>query len=167
MKKTIFRGRLLHLSVKDQKFPNGYKTRLEVIKHPGAALIVPFLTKNSIIMIKQFRPVINEYIWELPAGTLHKNESPLNCAKREIIEETGYKVKNFKKIGAIYPAPGYTTERIIIYKATNLIPVKRRLENDEIIQCRILSRAKINSLLRDGRIIDAKTICALSLCKVI
>ena len=93
--KTVFKGRLINLVVKKVRLPNGYLATLETIKHPGAALIVPFAGKDKVILLKQYRPVINSYIYELPAGTLDKGEKPLECAKREIIEETGFSAKKF------------------------------------------------------------------------
>jgi len=162
--KTIYKGRLLHLAVGKKFLPNGYLARFEIIKHPGAALVVPFLAKDKIILLKQLRPVINSYIYELPAGTLDKNESPLSCAKREIIEETGYAAKKFTKLGEIYPVPGYSTEKITIFKAEALTKRHRIPEQDEIIESFEFDKKKIKKLFKSGKIIDAKTICALALC---
>jgi len=105
---SVFKGRLLNVFVKRLKLPNDYTATYEMIKHPGASLIVPFLTKGKIIMLRQLRPVINSYIYELPAGTLGKNEAPVACARREIIEETGFSAKKFTLLGKIYPVPGYS-----------------------------------------------------------
>ncbi|PIU41871.1 MAG: NUDIX hydrolase [Candidatus Omnitrophica bacterium CG07_land_8_20_14_0_80_42_15] len=161
--KQIFQGRLLNLFLKRQKFPNGYIGTLEIIKHPGAVLIVPFLSDDKIILIKQYRPVINAYIWELPAGTLNKGEDPLKCARRELIEEIGYDAGILEKIGYIYSAPGYTTEKIIIYKAKKLIKVKAKKEVDEVITPKVFTRKAIQKLINSGKIVDAKTICAIKL----
>lgn len=165
--KKVFEGKLLNLYLKRQKFPNGYVADLEVIKHPGAVLIVPFLAKDKIVMIRQYRPVIDSYIWELPAGTLNKGENTLSCAKRELIEEIGYSAKNWKKIGHIYPAPGYTTEDILIFQAKALKKVKRKCEVDEVIHPKVFLKKDIVKLFKSGRIVDAKTICALSMAKIL
>lgn len=162
-KKKIFAGKLLNLFVKKERLPGGYLAHLEVIEHPGAVLIVPIMNNKKVIFIRQFRPVINSYIWELPAGTLNKNESPLKCAKRETKEEIGYAAKEWKRIGHIYPAPGYTTEKIIIFKARGLKKVRHKKELDEVIRPNVFSEKEIKRLLRSGRIVDAKTICALKL----
>lgn len=162
--KTVYKGRLLHFMVGNKTLPNGYRARFEIIKHPGAALIVPFLTKNRVILLRQLRPVIDSYIYELPAGTLDRNESPLSCAKREIIEETGYSAERFTKLGEIYPVPGYSTEKITIFKAEGLNKEESLPEQDEVIEHFIFGRNKIKELFRSGRIIDAKTICAFTLC---
>lgn len=166
-RKRVFRGRLINLYIERQRFPNGYVTDLEVIKHPGAVLIVPFIDEGRIVFIRQYRPVINSYIWELPAGTLHKNESPLNCAKRELAEEIGHRAKMWERIGYIYPAPGYTTETIIIYKAKELKRIESKREEDEIITVKIFARRHIVKLFKSGKIVDAKTISALKLAQIL
>ena len=166
-KSHLFKGKLLNLYVEKKRFPNGYIANLEIVEHPGAVLMVPFLTKDKIVLIRQYRPVIDSNIWELPAGTLSENEAPLSCAKRELIEEIGYRAKEWKKIGYIYPAPGYTTEKIIIYKACRLKEYGADLQDDEVITSRIFSRKSIKKLFKTGRIIDAKTICALALSGVL
>lgn len=162
--RQVFRGRLLNVFVQKVKLPHGYVATFEMIKHPGAALIVPFLAKDKIIMLRQLRPVIKSYIYELPAGTLDKNESPLACARREIVEETGYSAKRFTLLGKIFPVPGYSTEKIVIYKAEGLRKGPYRAEEDEVIESRVFTRHEIKSLFRRGRIVDAKTISALAFC---
>ena len=162
--RKVFSGKLLKVYVGKVRLPNGYLATFEMIKHPGAALIIPFLTKNKIIMLRQLRPVIGSYIYELPAGTLDKNESPHSCAKREIIEETGYSAKSLKLLGSIYPVPGYSTERIFIYKATGLKFQQREMEKDEVIESRVYSKTQVRKLFKSGRIVDAKTIAALAFC---
>lgn len=162
--KLVFKGRLLKVFVKKVRLPNGYLATFEVVKHPGAALIVPFLTKNKIIMLRQLRPVIGSYIYELPAGTLDKNEAPASCARREIVEETGYSAKKFTLLGKIYPVPGYSTEKIFIYKAEGLTLKERIAEEDEIIEALVVTKSEIRKLFKSGKIDDAKTIAALAFC---
>ena len=166
-RKEIFKGKLLNLSCERRRFPNGYVGDLEVIRHPGAVLVVPFLNKGKVVLIKQYRPVINTNIWELPAGTLDKKETPLACAKRELVEEIGYTAKNWGKIGYIYPAPGYTDEKILIYKASGLKKVSLNLQEDECITPKILSIKAVKGLFKSGKLIDAKTLCALKLAHVL
>lgn len=165
-RKKIFGGKLINLYFEKQRLPNGYLASLEIVRHPGAVLIVPFIKIDEIVLIRQYRPVITSYIWELPAGTLHKNENPLSCAKRELVEEIGYTAKRWKRLGYIYPAPGYATEKILIFEARELRKVERKIEKDEIISPEIFSKKEINRLLRSGEIIDAKTISALSIARV-
>jgi ADP-ribose pyrophosphatase len=160
--KKIFHGKLLRLYKRTVRLPNGYVAGLEVIKHPGAALVIPFVSRDTIIMLRQLRPVIGEYIYELPAGTRDRNETTRACASREIIEETGYAACKLTRLGMIYPVPGYSTEKIDIYKATNLRRTKVMPEQDEVIESIEMDRAKVRRLFKTGRIVDAKTICALA-----
>ena len=166
-RKSVFKGRLLKLYLEKQRFPHGYIADLEVIQHPGAVLIVPFLDKNRFVLIRQYRPVINSYIWELPAGTLNKNESPLKCAKRELAEEIGYRAKAYKRVGYVFAAPGYTTEKILIFEARELKKIKSNKEEDELIAPKIFSKKAIKRLLKSGSLVDAKTICALKLSNIL
>jgi ADP-ribose pyrophosphatase len=162
--KAAFKGKLLKVYVRKERLPNGYLATYEMIKHPGASLIVPFLDKNTVILLRQLRPVIDSYIYEFPAGTLDKSESPLACARREIIEETGYSAKRFTLLGSIYPVPGYSTEKIFIYKAEGLKLATRIPEEDEVIEHKPFTRSQVKRLFKQGKIIDAKTICGLALC---
>jgi ADP-ribose pyrophosphatase len=164
MEKSLYKGKLLDLSRKKIKLPNGYTACLEVIKHPGASLIIPFLNKDRIIFLRQYRPVINSYIYELPAGTLDKGEKPLACARREIVEETGYTASKFKKLGFIYPVPGYSTEKITIYRAEGLKKTASNVQQDEVIRSFVFTKSRVVSLFKAGRIVDAKTIAALAMC---
>ena len=162
--RTAFKGRLITVFVKKVRLPNGFLATYEMIKHPGAALIVPFLSRDKMIMLRQLRPVVGKYIYELPAGTLDKGEKPRACAFREIIEETGYKASKMTAMGYIYPVPGYSTERIFIFKAEGLKKVERVAEEDEIIESVIVTKAEAGKLFRSGKLNDAKTISALTMC---
>lgn len=159
-----FNGRLLKLFTQELRLPSGIVVNLEIIRHPGAALVVPFLSTNRIILLRQFRGAINEYIYELPAGTINNSESPLACAKREILEETGFAAGKLTLLGSIYPVPGYSTEKIAIFKAERLTKGKACFEKDEIIKVMEVSKSQLRRLFLSGKINDAKTICALALC---
>jgi ADP-ribose pyrophosphatase len=137
---------------------------IPVIKHPGAVLVAPFLSGDKVVILRQFRPVIGKYLYELPAGTLEPGELPVSCARRELAEEAGYRAGKLLKLGYIYPVPGYSTEKISVYKACTLAPVKRHPEEDEIIYIETACRRRIRSLFKTGKINDAKTICAFALC---
>lgn len=165
MRKPVFRGKLLNVFTEKLCLPNGHIVNLETIKHPGAALIVPFLAKDKVMLLRQYRAVIKKYLYELPAGTLNKNESPFSCADREIKEETAYSAKKLTRIGLIYPVPGYSTEKITVYKAEGLEKIKSHMpEKDEIITVKIVTKREVMRLLKKGWLIDAKTICAFVFC---
>jgi ADP-ribose pyrophosphatase len=163
--KLVYSGKLLKLYTNRVRLANKHSVNLEIVRHPGATLIIPFLSNNKIILLKQFRPVVNSFLYELPAGTISEKETALSCAKREILEETGYIAKRLKKLGYVYPVPGYSTEKITIFKATGLSKCRHNREPDEIISLFTVDRAKLKSLFRRGKIRDAKTICALALCR--
>ena len=167
-KKSVFKGKiLLDVHLDKVMLPNGTEVRLECIKHPGAAAVVPFFTKNEVILIKQYRPVVDKYIWEIPAGTLKRGENPIRCAKRELEEEIGYKAGSLKYLTRIYTTPGFTNERIYIYKATQLKRVSVSPDIDEILAVKNFTVSKIRQMFRSKKIIDAKTIAGLVMCRVL
>ena len=165
--RVVFRGRLLTILTKRVRLPNGYDVTLEIVRHAGAALIIPFLTKDKVLFLRQFRPVINSYLYELPAGTRDAGESPRECARREVLEETGYAARTLTKLGQIFPVPGYSTEKITIFKAQRLRRAAMNAEKDEVIRCSAKTRAEVRRLFRRGEIVDAKTIAALAMCGII
>jgi ADP-ribose pyrophosphatase len=167
-KKSVFKGKiLLDVHLDKVMLPNGTEVRLECIKHSGAAAIVPFLSRNEIILIRQYRPVVDEYIWEMPAGTLHRGEKPLRCAKRELEEEIGYRAGSMKYLTRLYTTPGFTNECIHIYKASRLKKIQMKPDADEILTARSFAAARIRRMFSKKRIIDAKTIAGLAACGII
>ena len=156
-------GRKFTFWKSQRRLPNGVSVQLDYIEHPGAALIVPILNKNTLIMLRQYRAVLKRYLFELPAGTLDRGERPLQCAQRELVEETGYAARRFKKLGFIYPVPGYSDEIIYIYQAEDLSHRVGQKDADEILHPRVFSRTQIRRMFRAGQIRDAKTICGLTL----
>ena len=162
--KLLYSSLRLSLYSRKVELPNGYEAHLDVIKHPGAALVIPFVENSKVIILRQLRPVINSYLYELPAGTRDNSESPLLCAKREIIEETGFKAGKMNLLGRIFPVPGYSTEEIFIYKASKLVRnTSHHVEKDEILSSIIVDRPKVQRLFRSKKILDAKTICAFAM----
>jgi len=159
-----FKGKLLNVSAKKTVLPNGHAVTLEIVDHPGAVLIIPFISKDKVIMLRQYRAVIDTYLYEFPAGTLGQGEKHSHCAYRELIEETGYKAGKIKKIGKIYPCPGYSTEQIVFFTARELTVCARQPEQDEIIETSVMNRKQVQRLFSSGKIVDAKTICALAMC---
>ena len=165
-REKVFDGKLLKVFRSTKRLPNGNDSYIEEVKHPGAAIVVPFV-KNSILFIRQYRAVIEKYIWELPAGKLEPGETPYACMKREITEETGYLVRDLKRIGMIYTSPGFCDEIIHVFRADCISRGEHNRDADELIRIRHLSRKKARSLFRNGKITDSKTIAALAFAGVI
>ncbi|MFC1882862.1 NUDIX hydrolase, partial [Thermodesulfobacteriota bacterium] len=116
-----------------------------------------------IVLLKQYRHALKKYIWEIPAGTLDPQEEIINCAKRELIEETGYSAAQWHRLGEITPVPGYSDERIHIFLATELQPADQNLDEDEVIQVQAVDFLKALEMMGDGEIQDAKSIAGLFL----
>lgn len=161
-KKEIFRGNILDLEIHSVELPNGHRVNLEIVNHPGASAVVPFLDDENIVLIYQYRYATGGSIWEIPAGKLSKGEDPLDCAKRELREEVGYDAEKWIKIHEIYTTPGFCNERIHIFIASDLKPCKQDLDKDEILQVRIIPIKKAISMIISGEIKDAKTIAGLT-----
>ena len=132
--KTIYQGSVFSLVAENVTLDNGVTTDIEYIQHPGATAIIPMLDRTRVILIKQYRHSLKEEIWEIPAGTIDPRESAMNCAKRELIEETGFSADRWHRLGEITPVPGYSNERIHVFLATDLQPAERHLDKDEIIE---------------------------------
>lgn len=161
-KNLIYDGKIVKLVVSDG-FIKGRKVRWEVVHHSGSVGVMPFLTKDKIILVEQFRYAVGEKLLEIPAGTLHRGEAPQAAARREIIEEIGYCAGRLEKLYVFYPTPGVTDEVVYIYKATSLKPAKQNLDYDEDIKVKVLKLATALRYIKEGRIKDAKSIIALLL----
>lgn len=162
--RQVYEGRVIKVYQERRKLPNGLTTDLDVVRHPGAVLIIPFLSKDKVIFLRQFRPVLDRYLYELPAGTIDEGETPLACAKREVIEETGHRAGKMTRLGAIYPVPGYSTEKIVIFRAEGLRPATAPGDSDEIITRCPMGKAEARALFKKGALCDGKTIAALAFC---
>ena len=158
-KKRIYDGRIVQLDEYSLTI-EGRKVRREIIKHPGAAAILAFDEKGKIILVRQHRFPLG-YVLEIPAGTLEKGESPKRCAIREIQEETGYKAKRMTHLITYYPSIGYNTEAIHCFIASGLTRVKKKLDTDEFITVKKMELKKLLKMIKAGKIIDSKTICAV------
>lgn len=161
--KIIYKGRIVTLNVDTVDLPNGATVNLEIIRHPGAAAVVPIKDDGTVVLIRQFRYAAGGFIYEIPAGTLHDGEDPLACAARELEEEIGYRATSFEHLTSILPAPGYTDEVIHIYKATGLTKGEQNLDHDEVLEIEEMPMEKAIAQIRQGAIRDSKTIVGLQL----
>jgi ADP-ribose pyrophosphatase len=157
----VYNGRLLKLRVERVKLPNGRETTREIVEHPGAVAIVPVLDNGKLLVVKQYRSAPGRRLIEIPAGTLEAGEAPLACAKRELIEETGYAAGRLRKLFSCYLAPGYSTEKIHFFLATRLVPTSGRQAEDESIIVQPIDLHEALKAIERGKIQDAKTISAL------
>lgn len=157
----IYQGKIIKVKELDIMLPNGLKSKREIVEHPGAVAILPTTEDEKLVLIRQFRKSCEEILWEIPAGKLEKEEAPLDCARRELKEETGYTAQNWTLLGRFYTSPGFCNELIYIYLATNLIPGETHLDEDENLEQYLLTPQQINQLLEAGQIKDMKTITAL------
>ena len=160
---SLYNGKIFNVALEKVTLPNGVTKDREVIRHPGAAAMVPLLDDGNVVLVKQYRHAVNNYLWEIPAGTLEPDEEPMACAERELVEETGYEATNFDKLTEILPAPGYTDEHIHIFLATGLTLAEQRLEDDEVLTVRPTPFDKAIEMIKTGEIQDAKTIVGLLL----
>ena len=160
---TLHQGRVFKLIRENATLDNGVTTDMEFVEHPGATAIIPMLNESRILLLKQYRHPLRKYIWEIPAGTIDPQESVINCAKRELIEETGYSANQWQKLGEITPVPGYSDERIHIYLATELQTAEQDLDRDEIINIHEVDYSEALEMIKTGKIQDAKSIAGLYL----
>jgi ADP-ribose pyrophosphatase len=157
----LHRGRVFTLVSENITLENGVTIDLDFVRHPGAAAIVPMLNERDVILIKQYRHAIGNYIWEIPAGTLDPQETPIVCAKRELIEETGYSAGDWQELGEITPVPGYSDERIHIFLATELVPAEQHLDKDEVLTVNKINFEEALKMIQRREIQDGKTISGL------
>lgn len=159
--RQVFDGRLLKVFTDKVRLPDGKESSREIIRHPGAVVVIALLDNGKLIFERQFRYPLQRVFLELPAGKIDANEHPLDTARRELREETGYKARTWRQLGTMHPAIGYADERIEIYWAQGLSYVGAELDHDEILEVIELSLADALLAVRDGEITDAKTITAL------
>ena len=162
----IYTGRVLNLELDRVRFPNGSEGTLEMIRHPGASAVLPVVADGAdprVLLIRQYRYAAEQFLWEVPAGRLDPGETPLACAQRELLEETGYSAARVEALGAIYTTPGFTDERIHLYLARELTAGESRREPDEFIELVELRLSEALEKVDAGEIVDGKTIATLTL----
>jgi len=157
----VFSGRLLKVSSDRVRLPDGSETIREHINHPGAVVMLAALDNGKLLFERQFRYPLGQVFLELPAGKIDAGEHPLDTARRELREETGYKAKTWRHLGTMHPCIGYSNERIEIFLAHGLSYVGHALDQGEFLEVVELSLADAVLSIRDGAITDSKTITGL------
>jgi ADP-ribose pyrophosphatase len=165
--RPVHRGRVVDLSIDTVRLPNGNITDLEMIRHPGAAVVLPIEAGDDgldyAVLVRQYRYAADGWLLEVPGGKLDGPEDPEMCARREIVEEIGMEAGELVELGSILTTPGFTDERIWLYLTRELSPVGAgpALEADEVLEVERVALADAVSMAADGRIVDAKTVAAL------
>ena len=160
-RREIYKGRIIELSLDRVRLPNGSECELEMIRHPGAAAVVPVDDRGDVLLVRQYRYATSGWLLEVPAGKLDGGESPESCAKREVEEETGFRPGRLTPLGWIWTTPGFTDERIWLFLAERLEPSRQDLQRDEVLSVERLPLDEAIGMAARGEIVDAKSICAL------
>ena len=156
-----YRGRRLLVHRQRYVLPDGRRVELDAVRVPAVAYIVPLLDDGRVVLIRQYRPIVNAEIWELPAGTIEPGESPEVCARRELVEEAGYEAGRLESLGEALADPGLTDEKIYLFVARDLRAVARELDADELIDVVPRTLAEAYRMADAGEILDAGTLVAL------
>jgi ADP-ribose pyrophosphatase len=160
-----YHGRVISLDVDEVRFPDGSIGSLEMIRHPGASAVVPLLEDGAsdpqVLLIRQYRYAANGYLYEVPAGRLDEGESPMECAHRELTEETGYRAQRVEHLFTMFTTPGFTDEKIHLFLASGLTAGEAHREADEFMELVPTRLSEALSMIERGEIQDAKTALAL------
>lgn len=159
----VYKGKILNLRVDKVVLPNGRETKREIIEHSGSVAILPLISRDKFLFVKQFRKPIEKTLLEVPAGRIEKGEKLKECARRELMEETSYETSDFKKLASVYLSPGYSSEIIHILLARNLKKSKSNPDDDEFIKTVILNKKEVFDKIIDNKIKDSKTIVSIFL----
>ena len=162
-----YRGLTIDIDVDTVRFPDGSVGELEMVRHPGAALVVPIEAAGDgqpiVTLVRQYRYAAGGFIWEAPAGKLSPGESPEVCARRELEEETGLRALSLERLGSIYTTPGFTDEVIHLFMALEVEAGTANPGASEFIEVHRLTLGETQDMMATGEIVDAKTICGLTL----
>jgi ADP-ribose pyrophosphatase len=159
----IFNGKVISLQVDEVELPNGKKAMRELIKHPGAVAIIAITDENKLVLVEQYRKALGRTIVEIPAGKLEKGEEPLECAKRELEEETGYECQTLELVTSFYTSPGFADEIVHVYIAKGLTKKEDAagLDEDEFVNLLEWSLEEAEDAIEAKQIYDAKTVFAV------
>ena len=160
--KTVYDGKLIKLRVDRVVEPGGVTAVREVVCHAGSVVVLPRLADGRVILVRQFRYAAGRHLWELVAGGIEPGESPRQAARRELIEETGYRARTFKPLLDFFPSPGILNERMYLVEAKGLIRGESKPESDERLELATFTTAQLRKMLRAKQIKDAKTLAGLS-----
>ncbi|MDR1696420.1 MAG: NUDIX hydrolase [Endomicrobium sp.] len=160
-KNRIYQGKAVDFYCDEVQLPNGQTATREYLGHPGAAAVLPFLDKNNIVLVKQYRHPVGKITYEIPAGKLDKGETPVEGIKRELEEETGFKAKKIEKLISFYPTTAFSNEILHIFAAFGLKKGNTNPDSDEFVSAGIFGFYEALDMVKRGEIMDSKTVIAL------
>jgi ADP-ribose pyrophosphatase len=158
---VLYQGKVFRLQRDTVIEPGGVQAERDIIVHPGSVVVLPIFNDGRVLLIRQYRHSVGEFLWELVAGRKEPNESPLAAARRELIEETGYTAKRLRKLLRVVPTPGFVNEWMWIFAAEGLTEGAAQPEEDEKITARIFTLKQAEKMIQRGTLRDAKSICGL------
>ena len=156
---NLYEGKIINLRIDKVELPDGQKSSREIVENSEAIAVIPY-QQEKVILINQYRSAIKDELIEIPAGKIELNEKPIEAARRELEEETGYKAGNFKKIGDFYTSPGFTTEIIHLYLATDLSQYSQKQDAEEFIEIKEFTIKELRKLVKEKKLKDLKTFMA-------
>jgi ADP-ribose pyrophosphatase len=160
--RCVHDGRVVRLDLEDVRLPNGNVVTLEIVRHPGAAAVVPVDDEGQAVLVRQYRHATGSWVVEVPAGKLDRpGEPPEDCARREVEEETGYRAGRLEPLGWIWTTPGFSDEKIWLFLARDLTRTQASLQSDEVLTVMRLPLEEAARMALEGEIQDAKSVCAL------
>jgi len=159
-RRLLYRGRVVEMTRDTIRWRDGHTFQREIIHHPRSVVLLPLLPGDRVVLIRQFRAAIERFIYEIPAGTTEPGEGLLACGRRELAEEIGYAASRYERLCRFFPAPGVSTEEMVLYRATGLRRLRRPppRDRDELITPRIVTAAEALRMVERGQIVDAKSI---------
>ena len=156
--KEVYRCALFHVTEERARDKEGFEIRRSVVRHAGSAVMMAVDERRRVLLVRQYRLPADQFMWELPAGKIDAGETPLQAARRELLEETGYRARNWKKLAAYYASPGFVAEKMNLFLATGLTAGEATPMEDERIESRWFTVSEIDKAIGSARIHDGKTI---------
>lgn len=155
--KVRFTSKIFTVTEDHATDPSGFEIHRAIVQHAGSAVMMPVDDKRRVLLVRQYRLPARRYLWELPAGRIDPGETALQTARRELIEETGYRARRWSKLASFYPSPGFVAEKMTLFLATELTAGKAQPMDDERIETRWFTARELEDAIRAGRIMDGKT----------